>query len=238
MATGTATLPYVFKRSPYSSHGLLLDQLPERGDGQRVLDVGCASGYLARALAARGYRVVGIDRPGATAASFASNVEFIAADLEAGFPELSENFSHILCGDILEHVRDPLALLRNLRSLLSPGGVLVASLPNSGNLYFRLNVLSGRFPAHDRGLFDRTHLHFYTWSGWVDLFAAGGFRISTLAPTAVPVGLAAPRWDGTPAIRFLEGLSYALAHLWKSLFAYQFVVVASPEAGSSAALSR
>ncbi len=42
---------------------------------------------------------------------------------------------------------------------LAEGGRLVASLPNSGNLYFHLNILMGRFPAHGRGLFDRTHLH-------------------------------------------------------------------------------
>ena len=50
-----ATSPYQFKASPYSSHTILLANLPEPGQGKRVLDVGCGDGYLGEILAARGY---------------------------------------------------------------------------------------------------------------------------------------------------------------------------------------
>ena len=50
--------PYRLKDSPYSSHSLLLASLPSSGEGRRVLDVGCAGGYLGAILAGRGYRVV------------------------------------------------------------------------------------------------------------------------------------------------------------------------------------
>src|SRR5207249_3657575 len=103
---------------------------------------------------------------------------------------------------------------------------LVASLPNSGNLYFRLMILSGRFPQDDKGLFDRTHLHFYMWKGWLDLFQGAGFEIEERKVTGIPIGLAAPRWDGTAPVRALESGAYAAARLWPTLFAYQFVVTA------------
>ncbi|MEK7407329.1 MAG: class I SAM-dependent methyltransferase [Acidobacteriota bacterium] len=220
---------YEFKASPYSSHALLLRQLPEEGRGLRVLDVGCADGYLARLLAARGYRVTGIERPGAAAQPFPANVELVEADLNAGLPGLDGRFEFVLCADILEHLREPLQTLSALRAVLAPGGRLIASLPNSGNIYFRLNVLAGRFPAHDRGLFDRTHLHFYTWDGWVELLGRGGFRIESVQPSGIPVGLAWPRWEESLPVRVLERLCYCAARLWKKLFAYQFVVVARPE---------
>ena len=117
-------------------------------------------------------------------------------------------FDYIICADVLEHLRDPLRMLRDCHARLAPGGALILSLPNSGHWYFRWNVLLGRFPQHDRGLFDRTHLHFYTWDGWVELLHRAGFEIEPLDSAAVPVGLALPRWDGSLAVRAMERLSY------------------------------
>jgi SAM-dependent methyltransferase len=231
-----ASLPYQLKPSSYSSHSLLLASLPAEGAGRRVLDVGCAGGYLSEILAVRGYRVTGIDSPGARHAGFPESVELVEADLDLGLPPgLSlppGRFDFIICADVLEHLRQPAGMLRDLRELLATGGRLAASLPNSGHAYFRLNVMLGRFPAHDRGLFDRTHLHYYTWRGWVDLFASAGFRIETVKCSGVPVSLALPKWRDTAAVRAFEGLSHLSARWWKKMFAYQFVVTAAPEAGS------
>jgi hypothetical protein len=87
-------------------------------------------------------------------------------------------------------------------------------------------VLFGRFPQHERGLFDRTHLHFYTWSNWRALFADAGFAITSTVCSGVPVGLALPRWQDSAAVKLAERFSYDLARLWKRLFAYQFIVTA------------
>ena len=103
---------------------------------------------------------------------------------------------------------------------------LVASLPNSGNIYFRLTILAGRFPQDDKGLFDRTHLHFYMWKGWNDLFESAGLQIEERKVSGIPVGLALPKWDGTAAVRALESLAHTAARLRPTLFAYQFVVTA------------
>jgi len=221
---------YSFKPSPYSSHSLLLAALPERGEGGRVLDLGCADGWLAAVLAARGYRVTGVERPGNVPAAFPREVELVEADLDAGLPPLSGAYNYALCADILEHLRDPGRLLDQIRGVLAPGGRLVASLPNSGNFYFRLNVLAGRFPQHDRGLFDRTHLHFYAWANWVDLLASCGFGIEKCRSSGIPVGIAMPGHAATLPVRAAERLSYELARCWKTMFAYQFVVTARPEA--------
>jgi len=224
-----AATPYQLKGSPYSSHSLLLASLPPNGAGRRVLDVGCAGGYLAAILASRGYRVTGIDSAGAAGAGFPDSVEFVEADLDLGLPRLDGRFDFVICADVLEHLRRPVLLLRDLRSVLADDGRLAASLPNSGHAYFRWNILRGRFPAEDRGLFDRTHLHFYTWRGWLDLFGAAGFRVETLRCSGVPIGLALPKWEGSAAVRAMERMSYESARMWKNLFAYQFIVTAAPE---------
>ncbi|HZT32949.1 MAG TPA: class I SAM-dependent methyltransferase [Bryobacteraceae bacterium] len=220
--------PYRFKPGPYSSHTLLLASLPARGEGRRVLDIGCAAGYLGAALANRGYRVTGIENPAHVPADFPPGAALVCADLDQGLPPQLGAFDFILCADVLEHLRRPEALLRELRRALAPGGRLIASLPNSGHLYFRWNVLLGRFPQHDRGLFDRTHLHFYTWQGWRDLFAGAGFAIESLRCSAVPVGEALPAWKDRWPMRAAERLSYWSARCWKTACAYQFIVVARP----------
>jgi hypothetical protein len=126
-------------------------------------------------------------------------------------------FDYVLCADILEHLRDPAKLLREIRAVL-----------NSGNVWFRLNILLGRFPQDDKGLFDRTHLRFYMWSGWQHVFETSGFRIHHVEPSAIPVSLVAPaRWSESAAVRLAEDVFYGLARVRKQLFAYQFVVRAS-----------
>ena len=220
--------PYTFKPGPYSSHSLLLASLPEAGGGRQVLDVGCGDGQFAALLATRGYGVTGIEKPGVIQGPFPGSVELVEADLDEGLPALAGRYDYILCADVLEHLKSPERLLGELPALMRPHARLLASLPNAVNIYVRLNVFLGKFPQHDRGLFDRTHLHFYTWSGWVELLTRAGFHIEKVRPTGIPFGLALRRWGDTWPVRFLEGLSYLAARLWKRMFAYQFVVTARP----------
>lgn len=217
---------YTLKASAYSSHTLLLRHFPERGERRRVLDIGCAVGYLSSILADRGFSVSSIDWPGTP---HPATVEFSGGDLDDGLGPVSGTFQYIICADVIEHLRDPLRLLTECRAKMAPGGVLLASLPNSAHWYFRWNVLMGRFPQHERGLFDSTHLHFYNWEGWVNLLRRAGFRIETVESSAVPVGLALPSMDGSWPVRALERLSFECARVWKTLFAYQFVVSARAE---------
>ncbi len=220
---------YQFKAGPYSSHTILLAALPDRGGGRKALDLGCADGYVSALLASRGYEVTGVERQGGVTGPFPPEVLLIESDLNDPLPDIGAAFSDVICADVLEHLRDPVALLKQLPPLLAPGGRLIASLPNSGNLYFRLRTIGGTIPKEDRGLFDRTHLHFFTWPQWVDLFRRSGFEIEAVRPTGIPVGLAFPRLDGTLPVRIAERLCYDLGRFWMTLFSYQFVVIARPE---------
>jgi SAM-dependent methyltransferase len=221
---------YQLKIDPLSSHSRLLGSLPASGAGRRVLDIGGGEGFLARDLVERGYAVTAIAEPGSVAADFPAGATAIEVDLDRDVPDLGEPFDFVLCGDVLEHLRCPQEILAWIRGRLAPGGRLVASLPNGTHAYVRLQVLAGRFPKDDRGLFDRTHLHFFSWRGWVDLLDAAGFVVESCRPTPVPFGLVSSGPALQPVARGLERLNYAAARLWKTLLAYQFVVVARPTA--------
>jgi len=218
--------PYVLKPQAHSSHSLVLQCLPEDGQGLELLDVGCADGYLSRLFAERGYSVTAIDAPSARTRELPSGIRFVEADLDRGLPHAEQSFDVVVCADVLEHLRNPEAFLRQVRANLAPGGRLITSLPNSGNIYFRLNVLFGRFPQDDRGLFDRTHLHFYMWKGWNDLLIRSGFRLVCARQSVIPFSLILPRQARVAA--FLESVYAVAARVWPTLFAYQFVVRAEP----------
>src|SRR5580693_3489630 len=109
--TLAASATYQLKDSPYSSHSLLLASLPSHGGGRRVLDVGCAGGYLGAILSDRGYRVTGIDSPGTPRAAFPGSIELVEADLDLGLPALKGRFDFAICADVLEHLRRPALLL-------------------------------------------------------------------------------------------------------------------------------
>jgi SAM-dependent methyltransferase len=231
---GRSRTRYEFKPSPHSSHMLVLAALPDQGRGRTILDLGCSGGDLSRLLVERGFVVTSVDKPGNPRPELPAGVRFIEADLDAGLPAaLAQPFDFIICADVLEHLKEPEGFLVSVAGVLAPGGRLVASLPNSGNIYFRLNVLMGRFPAHDRGLFDRTHLHFYMWRGWKELFGNAGFRVESVRPTTVPFSLAFPRLAKSALVRGMESCYHWFARAWMKLFAYQFVVIACRAEGQS-----
>jgi 2-polyprenyl-3-methyl-5-hydroxy-6-metoxy-1,4-benzoquinol methylase len=144
------------------------------GQGRRVLELGPASGYMSEILRTRGCTVVGIEldaEMAAQAEQFCERVivgDLDTLDLEAELGE--DRFDVIVAADVLEHLRDPLKLLGDLRAFLNPGGFFVVSLPNVAHASVRLALLEGRFDYQDLGLLDRTHLHFFTHKSIGQLF--------------------------------------------------------------------
>lgn len=157
--------------------------IPERS---RVLEVGTASGAMSQALKRKGCVVTGIeiDPEMASAARricarmVVGNVEEL--DLDA---ELLESFDVVLCGDVLEHLRDPRAVVQKLARCLSADGYFVVSLPNVAHGSVRLSLLGGDFRYRSEGLLDATHLRFFTLESLVDFFNALGLKILDLHRT-------------------------------------------------------
>lgn len=159
------------------------------GAGKRVLEVGCATGYMSRVFADRGCSVVGVEIDADAAERAREVCEAVhVIDVESpDFPDVvgSVAFDAIVFGDVLEHLRDPVATLRRMRSLVSPGGCVVASIPNVAHGAVRLALLDGHFDYTRLGLLDETHLRFFTRGGVERLFREGGFVIVETRRTVV-----------------------------------------------------
>jgi 2-polyprenyl-3-methyl-5-hydroxy-6-metoxy-1,4-benzoquinol methylase len=170
--------------NPYSSHALIVEFV---GHDKRVLDVGCATGYLAAALAGRGCEVVGIEVDPEAARQAEEHCERVlvgdveSMDLEGRLGQ--EAFDVIVFGDVLEHLKEPLRTLEHLKPFLHDEGYAVASIPNVAHGSVRLALFQGRFRYQRLGLIDDTHLRFFTRESAERLFDDAGLPIITLGRT-------------------------------------------------------
>ena len=108
--------------------------------GKAVLDLGCADGFMAEALAARGARVTGIDPASgaidaARAHARAQGLQ-ICYDVGVGeaLPYVTASFDAVVCVDVLEHVVDLNKVLSEIARTLRPGGMFLFDTINRNPL--------------------------------------------------------------------------------------------------------
>lgn len=175
-----------------ASHKWLLSMVPA---GSVVLDCGCAGGFLAAALLRKDCVVDGVEfeaEAAARARLVCRRVYQMSLELPGFAAALDDQYDRIIFGDVLEHLRDPEAVLAATAAHLAPGGRVLVSIPNVAHWQVRKSLLLGRFDYAEFGLLDRTHLRFFTYEGARRMAATAGFRIvrqeATLLPSPLPVG--------------------------------------------------
>nr|MBA2564675.1 class I SAM-dependent methyltransferase [Gemmatimonadota bacterium] len=219
-----------------SAHARVLRQV---GTGRRVLELGCASGYMSRVMTEQlGCTVVGIEIDVAEARRAERFCERVIAgdcetlDYEALFEPRS--FDVLLFADVLEHLKRPGELLRRVRFLLAPGGRLIVSVPNFAHASVLLHVLEGHLDYRTIGLLDETHLRFFTRESVVALLEESGYAVDRLERqrldprrSEIPLPQAATSSSSATLVDHVLGLPESDV--------YQFIVTASPGPDQAAA---
>jgi O-antigen biosynthesis protein len=158
----------------------LLDLLPAAP--RRLLDVGCGNGATAAAAKERwpALYAIGLEIVPEAARRAAERLDRVVAGSAESVDWSAEGIGDVdavLLADVLEHLVDPWRFLADLRRILSPDAVVVASIPNVANLWLIEELAAGRFDYASEGLLDATHLRFFTRSTIARMFDRAGFEI-------------------------------------------------------------
>jgi glycosyltransferase involved in cell wall biosynthesis len=221
---------YSFKVSENSGPGRILSMMETRPPS-RVLDLGCGPGWLADELRRRGHHVVGV-HPVEHPDVRRRTDHFVQADLDAGLPEeVLGGYDVVLAVDVLEHVRDPERLIRQMTDCLADSGVLLASVPNISHWYSRGRIVLGLFNYDQRGILDRTHLRFFTRRSFLQLARRCRLQPHRTRHAGLPFDVVRPGRSGLVG-RFARRLDELLVRVWPTMFAYQFVYEFSVRRGT------
>jgi 2-polyprenyl-3-methyl-5-hydroxy-6-metoxy-1,4-benzoquinol methylase len=151
----------------------------------RLLDVGCALGFFVEAAAERGWRAEGVD-----ISEHATAYAREQLGVEAHTGTIHETayepgtFDVITAWDVIEHVTDPVAELRYMRTLLREGGLLVLSTPDIGSFVAR--ITRSRWMGFKLA---EEHLVYFDRNTITLALAQGGFEVERVKPIGKDVSL-------------------------------------------------
>lgn len=156
-------------------------------EDQKVLDVGCATGYLGAYLKQFfSFELVGVDYDDYYLKKAAErNVysKLIKLDLNNFNNELDDYISYfdrIIVCDVLEHLSNPMEVLKNLSPFLKDSGKFLIDVPNISHSSIKYNLLLNKFDYTPFGLLDETHIKFFTLDSLINSLTKNNFLIKDM----------------------------------------------------------
>lgn len=128
--------------------------IPQNIEGSKVLDIGCGAGSISSPLIQKGVIVYGMDIMH-EAAKRALNKGISVSLGDAHFlPFKDDSFDGIICLDVIEHLFNPYAFMKEVKRVMKDDGYFILEVPNHFNIIQRINTLKGH------GIIHHTHRHF------------------------------------------------------------------------------
>jgi 2-polyprenyl-3-methyl-5-hydroxy-6-metoxy-1,4-benzoquinol methylase len=161
---------------------IMFSLLPDtRGTPMRLLDIGCGVGTISQLLAKRGFTVSGVDFSAvAIERARAAGVDAKVSDVDRdGLQYDASTFDVVWAGDVIEHVFDPINLIRESSRVLKPDGRFLFTVPNDFNLWSRLRIfLTGRAVQSEvyRKYEQCKHHTFFSWELLTYMLGRAGLK--------------------------------------------------------------
>lgn len=205
------------KLSKYNIDLLAINRVPVNS---LVLELGCSTGFMGEYLVKnKKCKVFGIEKNKIEAeiakkklnGVLVSDIEEKGIFFETIKLTKGEKFDVILATSVLEHLKNPDLVLKNLKKILTKDGIIIISTPNIAHWKMRLSLLKGEFEYSDYGVLDNTHLRFFTIKSLKKILERNDFLIKEQ--------IIDPEGGGFPRI------SIFLSYFFPNLFAYQILIV-------------
>ena len=214
----------------------LLNRIPQ--SASRILEVGCGNGALGAAYKTLNpmSTYVGVEYvPEAAEAARGSLDCVICGDVEdpeLGIPQVDgKKYDCLVYGDVLEHLRDPWVVLQRHLGLLSDHGLVLACITNAQHWSVVANLLAGQWPLLDQGLFDRSHLRWFTRNTILEWFRTLELNIHDFQPRIF--GLDKSKEFVGKLIPALNNLQLEPQRVLEGMAPLQYVIAASRKSRSS-----
>lgn len=147
-----------------------------------VLEVGCGLGDTLASILHNypNAQVHGIEIVESVAELGSAKFDIKCGNIETFKFTPDEKYDYIIFADVLEHLYDPYAVLKNMKDHLMTGGCILTSIPNIMNARIIYELLNGNFTYQDAGILDRTHIRFFTKDEIIRMFQAEGYTIDQM----------------------------------------------------------
>lgn len=110
----------------------------------KVLDIGCGSGLITKEIKKIGYSVEGVDfSKEAIAKAICNGIDTSICDLDEGIDKPNERYDVVWAGDIIEHVFDPIGLIKEIYRVLKKNGIVIICIPSDVGIISRIKMLFG-----------------------------------------------------------------------------------------------
>jgi len=156
-------------------------RLRDMNVANRFIDIGCGEGWALAEFHNQGHHVLGLDFSQHGVAKFHPQVlpffrQGDVYDLIDGLIAEGEKFDVLLVANVIEHVIDPVQLLRQVRETMAPGAILVILVPNDFSALHK-HLLENKFISHEFWLAYPDHLSYFPKEGMCNLLRAERFAL-------------------------------------------------------------
>lgn len=154
----------------------------------RICEIGCADGLnLMEVTNYLGYAIdrsdlFGVDIVADQSCENYKNIQFLHQTAEEFVDTYNgAPFDLVILSDVVEHLYNPWIFMQKLKRLVSAHGRVIISVPNIQNLQYVNSVVTGSFNYTNTGLFDVTHIRFFSVETLTQLLDVNGYRVITQA---------------------------------------------------------